>query len=152
LIGRSQPIVGSSSESKNVYVASNDIIRIVTPFENPRVVTISDADIERSQHVLYVLLEGDEEVSMFVTDAQNEARSISLTLKPRDDGVREINVASTSSTAIRAASSPSKPTKRGQLETPKAVGKSPDPWDPTCLFCRAKQDNGNDVYDGDSWE
>lgn len=52
-----------------------------------------------AQNVLYVLLEGDEEVSMFVTNAENEENSISRMLKPKEGSVPEINVGSISSKA-----------------------------------------------------
>ncbi len=130
-----------SLEPRTVDVAPNDIIRVVTPFEEPRVVTVSDAEIERSQNVLYVLFDGQEGISMFVTDSQNETWSINLTLKPTDGGVREINIAPMNQPLVAAQDT--------QVNVPKPA--DPDPWGRPCRLCRASDNNGQDGYSGSSW-
>lgn len=88
---------------KTIEIAPNDIIRIVTPFPEPRIVTSSTAEIKRSQHVLYLLPDGDQPITMFVTDAENESASINLTLVPKLGGLREIDFIKMAEAAIRPA-------------------------------------------------
>lgn len=140
-----------------IDVADKDIIRIVTPFPEPRVVTTSDAEITRSQHVLYVLPSNEANLSMFVTDAENEANSINLTLRPRTGGTREIDVAALGSATVRAAGlkKESQPpavrpagSKQRASAAPKAAKK--DQSDGLqCRLCRNKDDEGS--YSGSSW-
>ncbi len=136
-----------SPTPKVVNIAQDDIIRIVTPFPEPRVITTSDAEITRSQHVLYVLPSDQQIISMFVTDSQNEANSVNLTLRPKEGGVREIDVAvADSARTILAASSNTAASKPG---TPKATSKVVEWSDKKCRLCRADGQSGSD-YDGDS--
>lgn len=140
-----------STTPKVISIARDDIIRIVTPFAEPRVITTSDAEITRSQHVLYVLPSDQQTISMFVTDSKNEANSLTLTLHPKAGGVREIDFANTSpATTIREASS------KGQTSQLKAVEVAPKPeprvkdWESKkCRLCRADGQSGSD-YDGGS--
>ena len=144
------------SIAKSIDVADNDIIRIVTPFADPRVVTTSDAEIQRSQHVLYVLPNGQERIAMFVTDAENEANSISLTLHPKANGVREIDVLGTGIEAPKAtriaATEPVNPASQNKTEVKKTSGRIVEPWDPRpCKLCRNPDDNGSSDYSNESW-
>ena len=140
-----------SPTPKVVNIAQDDIIRIVTPFAEPRVITTSDAEITRSQHVLYVLPSDQRIISMFVTDSQNEANSVNLTLRPKEGGVREIDVAvSDPARTILAARSN---TAASKPRTPKVTAQSTSQiaeWsDQKCRLCRADGQSGSD-YDGDS--
>ena len=131
-----------------INVADEDITRIVTPFAEPRVVTTSDAEITRSQHVLYVLPSDQGELSMFVTDAENEASSINLTLRPRTGGTREIDVAALGSAAIRPVGSK----KESRAIKGQGAG-TVDSWlGKKCRLCRRDGQSGSDSggYGGDS--
>jgi hypothetical protein len=136
---------------KVVDIARDDIIRIVTPFAEPRVITTSDAEITRSQHVLYVLPSDQQSISMFVTDSENEANSLSLTLHPKTDGVREIDFAATpSAPMIRAASSKG----TTPIIRPDEVAAEPEPeeWKgKKCRLCRPDGQSGSDYDDSRSW-
>ena len=69
-----------SATFPDVSVAPDDLVRVVTPFAEPRVVTTSSAEIERSQNVLYVLTTDRDPITMFITDSANESSSINLAL------------------------------------------------------------------------
>ena len=117
-------------------------------FAEPRVVTTTSAEIERSQHVLYVLPEDRAPITMFVTDAENEGSSISLTLIPKEGGVREIDVAVLEQETIRDANASS--AVRKALKS--AIKAKPiDPYGKPCRLCR-KDDTGDDYgSDNDRW-
>jgi len=138
--------VALSSTPKTIGIAPDDIIRIVTPFVEPRVVTTTSAEIERSQHVLYVLPEDRAPITMFVTDAENEGSSISLTLIPKAGGVREIDVALLDQKTIRDASG------NGKVVEKSHAAKQPESkrneWGKPCRLCR--QDDTGDDYGGDN--
>ena len=144
--GQSQ--VTLSAAPKTIDIAPDDIIRIVTPFAEPRVVTTTSAEIERSQHVLYVLPEDRAPITMFVTDAENEGSSISLTLIPKEGGVREIDVAVLEQETITDANASSAVRKALKSE----IKAQPiDPYGKPCRLCR-KDDTGDDYGgDNDKW-
>lgn len=155
-IGGKTPRENVVSTTKTLDVADNEIIRIVTPFQDPRVITTSDAEIQQSQHVLYVLPNGQERIAMFVTDAENEAQSISLTLHPKPSGVREIDVLAIENEAQEKVSAPAsatiKPAVKAAAATKKTSGRKVEPWDPRrCTLCRDPDDNGSSDYSGKSW-
>lgn len=143
-----------SATPKVVTIAQDDIIRIVTPFAEPRVITTSDAEITRSQHVLYVLPSDQQTISMFVTDADNEAHSVNLTLRPELGGVREVDVAVPGpARTIRTASADGAVSKTKVLE----VAAKPKPlieeWSgKKCRLCRADGQSGSDYNDGSNRE
>lgn len=153
--GANAPSTKFVSTAKNVDIANNDIVRIVTPFEDPRVVTTSDVEIKRSQHVLYVLPSGSERIAMFVTDAEDEAHSISLTLNPKPGGVREVDVLGVRQdlkiTPSVAKVLKSEPTVDKADVVATTSGRKVVPWEGRpCKLCRDSDDNGND-YGGKSW-
>ena len=88
------PVTTFSAAPQVVEVAADDIIRIVTPFTEPSVITTRDAEITIRQHVIYILPSDLGEFPMFVTDANDEASAISLTLRPELGGARQVDVAS----------------------------------------------------------
>ena len=102
-----RPATAWSATFKTIDVAPNDVIRIVTPFDEPRVVTTTSAEIQRNQHVLYVLPDGSQPITMFVTDADNEAASINMTLVPNVGGLREVDLVDMTREVIRPAVAPS---------------------------------------------
>ena len=138
-----------SSVPKTIAIAPDDIIRVVTPFAEPRVVTTTSAEIERSQHVLYVLPDDRAPITMFVTDAENEGSSISLTLIPKEGGVREVDVALLDQKAIRDASANGKVVGKGH--SAKQPKNKKNEWGKPCRLCR-QDDTGNDYGgDNDKW-
>lgn len=66
-----------------IPAALNHLNRIVTPFENPIVQTVSSADIKVKENVIYVSTESESPVTMYITPKDDEAVAISLTLAPR---------------------------------------------------------------------
>lgn len=149
-----QPV---SLKSETYNVADNDIIRIVTPFADPRVITTSDAEIQRNQHVLYVLPSGQERIAMFVTASDDETQSINITLNPGPNGVREIDILAEQQKAqpVIQAIATAAPEPVGK-QTIQAKKKSPsrkvEPWDPRpCKLCRDPDDNGGGNYNDKAW-
>ena len=83
-------ITVADASTQIIPIALNHLNRIVTPFSNPLVRTVSAAEIERRGHVLYVATGHSAPVTMFVTEAGREDVAISLTLWPRKIPPREI--------------------------------------------------------------
>ncbi len=102
-----RPTTAWSATFKTIDVAPNDVIRIVTPFAEPRVVTTTSAEIQRNQHVLYLLPDGNQPITMFVTDADDEKASINMTLVPNVGGLREVDLVDMTKQIIRPAAAPS---------------------------------------------
>ncbi|SET25165.1 TraK domain-containing protein [Thorsellia anophelis] len=61
-------------------IAVNHLNRIETPFIQPEIKTSSEAVIEIEGNVLYVLVNHNEPVSLFITESNQSHRAISLTL------------------------------------------------------------------------
>ncbi|MBW1952090.1 MAG: type-F conjugative transfer system secretin TraK [Deltaproteobacteria bacterium] len=74
-------------------VAGGHLNRLVTPFENPTVHTVSKAKISVEGSVIYVsLAQDDGPTTMFVTESGESDPSLSLTLVPRAMPPREIRL------------------------------------------------------------
>lgn len=135
-------------------IAANEIVRIVTPFAEPRVVTRTSAEIERSQNVLYLLATADETITMFVTEAGDESNYVDLTLTPKSEGIRKVDAtlprqAITESWDDRSVASNHQTIVEAVVE-PKIEDEPLDPYGKPCRLCR--KDDGNDGYGGgDGW-
>ncbi|WP_239746870.1 type-F conjugative transfer system secretin TraK [Pseudomonas sp. DP-17] len=80
-----QDVVVTNGTNTLIPISLGQINRIVTPFEDPKVQTVSDATIETSGNVIYVTTTVPERpVTMYVTPADDESVAISLTLFPQD--------------------------------------------------------------------
>lgn len=73
-----------------VPVAIGHLNRIVTPFDEPQVITTSDATTEVRDNVVYVATSSEAPVTMFITDKGSEAQALSITLLPRKIPPREV--------------------------------------------------------------
>ena len=79
-------------DNEIVTISRGNLNRIVTPFEDPIVRTVSDAEIYRELNVVYVAPGSDEVIGAFLQDASG-GPAISLSLLPRAIPPREINLA-----------------------------------------------------------
>jgi conjugal transfer pilus assembly protein TraK len=78
-----QDVVVSNGTNTLIPISRSQINRIVTPFEDPQIQTVSSADISTKENVIYVTTDSDQPVTMFVTPAEDESVAISLTLLPQ---------------------------------------------------------------------
>lgn len=137
-----KPIHASIARHQAIDIAQDDIVRIVTPFAIPRVVTKSDVEIQRSHNVLYVLPDQNEPIAMFVTDGENESDALSLVLTPKESGKREVSFPATVATT---------PTKKPEpREIRRASKASADEYGKPCRRCR-KDDTGGSYDGGSKW-
>ncbi|MHB9072009.1 MAG: hypothetical protein ACYC6G_00640 [Desulfobaccales bacterium] len=82
-----------SGRNVTLTVAGDQLNRIVTPFTNPLVHTVSKAKINVDGSVVYVSLAQEEGAStMFITETGESDPSISLTLVPQPVAPREIRL------------------------------------------------------------
>ena len=94
-----------------VPIALGHINRIVTPFDEPFVNTVSDATIEANENVLYIATRSEEPISLFIKpEAGDESYAISLTLAPK----RIPPVQATLSIAESLSAPPVRPSKTAQ--------------------------------------
>lgn len=78
-----QDVVVSNGTNTLIPISRGQMNRIVTPFDVPKVQTVSTADISVSGNVLYVTTSEDKPVTMYVTPDDDETVAISLTLLPQ---------------------------------------------------------------------
>lgn len=78
-----QEIVVIPGVNTIIPAAVNHLNRIVTPFDNPIVQTVSSAQIKVKENVIYVSTESESPVTMYITPKDDEGVAISLTLAPR---------------------------------------------------------------------
>jgi len=79
-----QDVIVSSGTNTLIPISKGQINRLVTPFENPQIQTVSDAEISTSGNVIYVTTNAQQPVTMFVTPSDDESVAISLTLFPQE--------------------------------------------------------------------
>ncbi len=72
-----------------IPISVNHLNRIVTPFDNPQVKTVSTASTEVIGNVVYVATESEAPVTMFITDT-DDSTAISITLTPKRIPPREV--------------------------------------------------------------
>jgi len=78
-----QDVVVSSGTNTLIPISKGHINRIVTPFENPIIQTVSQEQITKRGNVIYVTTQNEQPVTMFVTPDDDETVAISLTLLPQ---------------------------------------------------------------------
>lgn len=78
-----QDVIISPGTNTLIPIARTQINRLVTPFESPRIQTVSTAEITTSGNVIYVTTDSEQPVTMFVTPEDDESVAISLTLLPQ---------------------------------------------------------------------
>lgn len=71
-------------------IAIGHLNRIVTPFDQPAVNTTSNADTRIENNIVYVSTSDKMPVTMFLTQAGDESRALSLTLVPQQIPPREL--------------------------------------------------------------
>lgn len=79
-----QDVIVASGTNTLIPISRSQINRLVTPFENPNIQTVSAAEISTSGNVIYVTTENEQPVTMFVTPEDDESVAISLTLLPQN--------------------------------------------------------------------
>lgn len=72
-----------------IPISINHLNRIVTPFDDPQVKTVSTASTEVDGNVVYVATESNAPVTMFITDSEDNT-AISITLTPKRIPPREV--------------------------------------------------------------
>ncbi len=77
-----QDIKVSIGKREVANVSIGELNRIVTPFENVKVQTNSDADININGNTVYVSTVSESRISMFISEKGDEENAISLTLMP----------------------------------------------------------------------
>lgn len=75
-----------------VEIAIDHLNRILTPFPNPQVRTVSDATTSVDGSAIYVATANDAPVTLFVSDVSDPNHALSLTLAPRRLPPREIQL------------------------------------------------------------
>ncbi|TVQ95132.1 MAG: conjugal transfer protein TraK [Chromatiaceae bacterium] len=75
-----------------VEVAIGHLNRIVTPFRNPIVHTVSTASTQVDGSILYIASDSEEPVALFISDGPGSETALSLTLAPRHVPPREIRL------------------------------------------------------------
>lgn len=78
-----QDVVVTSGTNTLIPISRGQMNRLVTPFEMPKIQTVSTADISISGNVIYVTTTEDKPVTMYVTPDDDESVAISLTLLPQ---------------------------------------------------------------------
>lgn len=78
-----QDVVVSNGTNTLIPISRGQINRIVTPFENPTIQTVSQAEISTRDNVVYVTTQDEQPVTMFITPEDDEGVAISLTLFPQ---------------------------------------------------------------------
>lgn len=78
-----QDVVVSNGANVLIPISRGQINRIVTPFEDPQIQTVSEAELEVANNVVYVTPTDDMPVTMFITPQDDEGVAISLTLLPQ---------------------------------------------------------------------
>lgn len=73
-------------------IAVDHLNRILTPFQNPQVRTVSDASTSVDGSAIYVATSNETPVTLFVSDASDPNHALSLTLAPRRIPPREIRL------------------------------------------------------------
>lgn len=73
-------------------IAYGHLNRIVTPFDNPQVRTVSRAQIQVHDKVVYVATEEDSPITLFITPNGRESPALPLILAPRKIPPREIRL------------------------------------------------------------
>ncbi|APC19662.1 hypothetical protein BLL42_27295 (plasmid) [Pseudomonas frederiksbergensis] len=66
-----------------IPIAVGHLNRIVTPFEDPIVQTVTGATTKVEKNVVYVATDNDTPVTMYVTPKDDESLALSLTLAPQ---------------------------------------------------------------------
>lgn len=102
-----------------VEVAIDHLNRIVTPFAAPQVRTVSQATTQVDGNVVYVATASEEPVSLYITDGDDPATALALTLAPRHVPPREVRLVPADGVLRRAAftSARAKDT-RGERDAP----------------------------------
>ncbi len=85
-------IVMRPGASVVVPVAYGHLNRIITPFDNPQVHTVSNAQIKVHENVLYIATEETKPVTLFITPSGMESPALPLILAPRQIPPREIRL------------------------------------------------------------
>lgn len=75
-----------------IPVAQGHLNRIITPFDSPKVRTVSPATTQIEGHVVYVAPADENPVTLYVTPGDTEELALSLTLAPRRIPPREIRL------------------------------------------------------------
>ncbi|NEV64494.1 TraK domain-containing protein [Thiorhodococcus minor] len=73
-------------------IAVDHLNRLLTPFPNPQVRTVSDASTSVDGSAIYVATASEAPVTLFVSDASDPNHALSLTLAPRRIPPREIRL------------------------------------------------------------
>lgn len=73
-----------------VQVAVSHLNRIVTPYDNPKVTTTSQATTEVRDNVVYIGTTNESPLTLFITEKGSEEQALSLTLIPKKIPPREI--------------------------------------------------------------
>ncbi|MEZ5934827.1 MAG: type-F conjugative transfer system secretin TraK [Alphaproteobacteria bacterium] len=87
-----QKITVEPGVNEIIQIAEGHPNRIVTPFEEPRIVTTAAASVETSENVIYVAPANAGLITMFLTETGDESVSISLTLQPKKIPPRELRL------------------------------------------------------------
>lgn len=89
-VNKDSVIVVESGVNQIVPIAVGHLNRLVTPFQNPAVPTVSGAKIEVKGNVVYLSTDEEIPVSIFITEKGDESRAINLTLIPQRIPPREL--------------------------------------------------------------
>lgn len=79
-----QEIIVTPGINTLIPISQYQINRIITPFDNPIIQTVSGAEITANGGVIYVTPTNTQPVTMFVTPENDESIALSLTLLPQN--------------------------------------------------------------------
>jgi len=91
-VAKGSDILVNPGASVVIPIAYGHLNRILTPFENPRVRTVSNAQIQVHDKVVYVATEETKPITLFITPADRESPALSLILAPRQIPPREVRI------------------------------------------------------------
>ena len=96
-------------ETKALVVSAGNVNRIVTPFNQPDIVTTSPDQFTVRQNVVYAAPAAGDPLTLYITEKGDETRAISLILMP------QVNVASREFRLVMAGSGTGLPRSTGSV-------------------------------------
>jgi len=99
-----KPVVIAMRSGVNeiVPVAINHLNRVVTPFPEPEITTMSEAQTQVRENVVYVGPQDEYPVTLFITNKGSQSQALSLTLVPQKIPPQELFLTTGSGDAVHA--------------------------------------------------
>lgn len=85
-------VIARPGASIVIPIAYGHLNRILTPFENPRVRTVSNAQIQVHDRAVYVATEETKPITLFIAPPDRESPALPVILAPRQIPPREVRL------------------------------------------------------------